>query len=66
IVSYLQANDVLSLARTSKSLRKALLSRSSVAIWRVAISNTEKLPRCPENLSEPQYVALIFATLCAV
>ncbi|KAF8602606.1 hypothetical protein BDV93DRAFT_509153 [Ceratobasidium sp. AG-I] len=64
IASCLRADDVLALARTSKLFRMALMNHASVAVWRAAISNTEKLPQCPETISEPRYVAVIFATLC--
>lgn len=60
------APDVLTLARTNKSIRKLFMSRSSAHVWRAAIANLGAMPRCPATLSEPAYVALVFTTNCSV
>ncbi|KAF8602604.1 hypothetical protein BDV93DRAFT_443874, partial [Ceratobasidium sp. AG-I] len=66
IASRLLAEDVLSLARTSKSFRKVLMSRSSTGVWRAAISNVKGLPPCPSAVSEPRYTAFVFTLPCTV
>lgn len=60
--------DLLSLTRTSKSLRAVLLSRSSISIWKQAFGNVNPpgLPECPPDLTEPQYAELVFGKTCTV
>ncbi|KAF8810070.1 hypothetical protein BYT27DRAFT_7186928 [Phlegmacium glaucopus] len=61
---HLYPSDLLRLARTTKELRHALMSRTSRTIWKNARSNLEGLPDCPGDLSEPQYASLLFEHIC--
>jgi len=65
-MSYLHPLDLLSLSRTTKSLRRLLLNRISRYIWTYALSKIEGLPPCPSDMVEPQYVALMFWKHCFV
>ncbi|KAF9476114.1 hypothetical protein BDN70DRAFT_935311 [Pholiota conissans] len=42
------------------------MSRSSWLVWKSARQNVVALPDCPDDLSEPQYAALMFETLRSV
>ncbi|KAJ3514172.1 hypothetical protein NLJ89_g2520 [Agrocybe chaxingu] len=64
IFSQLNPLDILNLSRTTKELRKMLLNRSSIFIWRRSRENIEGLPECPKDLSEPQYADLVFGRNC--
>ncbi|KAF9481490.1 hypothetical protein BDN70DRAFT_803339 [Pholiota conissans] len=66
IFGLLEPRDLLHIARTTKSLRSLLMSRSSVTVWKSARSNIFGLPDCPDDLSEPQYAALMFVKRCTV
>jgi len=65
IFSLLEPLDVLRLARTTKALRNVLMSRTAMSIWKQALSNDE-LPKCPDDLTEPQYANLAFSEHCHV
>ncbi|TFK25800.1 hypothetical protein FA15DRAFT_668129 [Coprinopsis marcescibilis] len=56
--------DVLQMARTTKELRAILMSRSAIMIWKEALGNVPGLPPCPEDLTEPQWVDLLFGKSC--
>ncbi|GAW06805.1 hypothetical protein LENED_008754 [Lentinula edodes] len=64
IFCYLEPNDLINLARTTRDLRGILMSKSSELIWRTARSNLDGLPPLPKDLSEPQYADLLFCTHC--
>ncbi|KAG8957639.1 hypothetical protein FRC03_009930 [Tulasnella sp. 419] len=67
ICSHLHPLDLLHLARASKSLRAVLMSKTSRAVWKAARQNQEPdMPDRPDFLSEPQYAALIFTSVCQV
>ncbi|KAL5490579.1 hypothetical protein ACEPAI_5412 [Sanghuangporus weigelae] len=59
IARNLSPEDILNLARSTKSWPKLLMSRDSKPVWRAARENVG-LPECPEDLSEPQYADLVF------
>src|SRR6188768_899373 len=42
------------------------MNRSSAPIWRHCRSNIPGLPKCPADLSEPQYAKLMFDLSCNV
>ncbi|KAF9267079.1 hypothetical protein L218DRAFT_985136 [Marasmius fiardii PR-910] len=63
IFSHLWPREILYLSRTSKSLRRMLMSRSYASIWRTARNNAG-LPPLPQDLSEPQYASLAFDPYC--
>ncbi|KAF8604800.1 hypothetical protein BDV93DRAFT_82107 [Ceratobasidium sp. AG-I] len=62
---HLEAPDILALARTNKSIRRLLMSRSSAHIWRTAMVNMVCLGHCPTAMSEPAYTALLFTSYCS-
>lgn len=64
IAVFLMPDSMVALARTNKSLRRLLMSRSAIQIWRVTIQNVEALPPCPPDLCEPLYAALLFSPYC--
>ncbi|KII86711.1 hypothetical protein PLICRDRAFT_163981 [Plicaturopsis crispa FD-325 SS-3] len=64
IFSDLEPPDVLSLARTNKSLRSFLMHSSSTPVWRAARSRMENLPPYAHDLSEPEFAHLVFDDYC--
>ena len=66
ICAHLHPKDILNLSRASKDLRTFFLSRNSMSIWKVALANLPDLPPCPDDLSEPAYVNLMFSLQCHV
>ena len=66
IFGFMHPRDLLNLARTSKSFRALLMSRSSQAFWKASIEGVDGLPKCPPYLSEPAYVNLLFLPHCHV
>ncbi|KAI0048473.1 hypothetical protein FA95DRAFT_1038684 [Auriscalpium vulgare] len=67
--TYLPPVDLLSLARTSKDLRKLLMSRKSASVWKASRGQAPGLlaPEPPEDLSEPAWVDLIYGSaVCSV
>ncbi|KAF7295371.1 F-box domain-containing protein [Mycena indigotica] len=61
--------DLLSLARTNKSIRNFILNRSNIAIWRAAFANNADAggpPGCPSYLSEPAWTRVAFDKSCQV
>ncbi|QRV87478.1 asparaginyl-tRNA synthetase [Ceratobasidium sp. AG-Ba] len=66
IASYLHPKDILMLARASKTVRKILMQRSAIHMWRSAERNIELLPPCPPfRINEAQYAALMFTNECS-
>ncbi|KAE9410789.1 hypothetical protein BT96DRAFT_969103 [Gymnopus androsaceus JB14] len=66
VFMHLNPSDLLSLARTSKTLRNMLMSKSSASIWRATRANMPTLPPLPDDLSEPQYAHLLFSEYCHI
>ena len=66
IIGWLTPLELLSLARTSKTLRSFLMRRSSASLWKAARLNVEDLPPCPSDLVEPAYASLMYDTHCGV
>ncbi|KAJ7897220.1 hypothetical protein B0H14DRAFT_2312791, partial [Mycena olivaceomarginata] len=58
--------DVLRLSRTSKEFRELLMHKSSRSIWRSSLNNVKDLPPCPPNMTEPQWISLVFDHVCQV
>ncbi|KAI0364625.1 hypothetical protein BV20DRAFT_1057049 [Pilatotrama ljubarskyi] len=56
--------DVLQLSRLSRSVRKALLTKSNRHGWKAVLRGNPGLPPCPKHLSEPRYVAILFGPEC--
>ncbi|KAF8605486.1 hypothetical protein BDV93DRAFT_554850 [Ceratobasidium sp. AG-I] len=65
VAAFLMPDSMVGLARTNKSLRNLLMSRSAIQIWRVTIQNVEGLPPCPPSICEPYYSALLFSPYCS-
>ncbi|CAK5264322.1 unnamed protein product [Mycena citricolor] len=66
IFGHLHPHDLLRLARTSRELRGILMHRSSVTVWRAAISNVPGLPGPRPGMNEPQWTDFVFNTTCQV
>ncbi|KAJ7459070.1 hypothetical protein B0H11DRAFT_178141 [Mycena galericulata] len=66
IFGNLQPLDVLRLSRTSKEFRDLLMRRSSITIWKSSLNNVPGLPPCPQWMTEPQWVSLVFDPTCQV
>ncbi|KAF8162825.1 hypothetical protein B0H34DRAFT_296399 [Crassisporium funariophilum] len=64
IFGLLEPLSILHLARTTKPLRRLLMSRSSITIWKRAKEAYPGIPKCPEGMSEPQYAYLAFDMTC--
>ncbi|KAF9029406.1 hypothetical protein BDZ89DRAFT_1132987 [Hymenopellis radicata] len=64
IFSHVEPLDLLRLSRTTKALRKLLMSKSSIGVWQSARLGMEGLPPMIEGLNEPQYANLLFDTHC--
>ncbi|KAI8998691.1 hypothetical protein BD414DRAFT_130450 [Trametes punicea] len=65
VMESLEARDLLSLARTSKTFRDILMDRrKGPPLWRSAIANTVGLPQCPPYMPEPAYVNLVYCNHC--
>ena len=58
--------DLLRLARTSKDLRRLLMNRNSAHIWKTVIQDMEDIPDCPNDMSPPAYVHLLYHSMCHV
>ncbi len=66
VYSYLYPRDLLALARTCKRFRAFLLHRSNESLWRAARENVGNLPPCPQFMSAPAFLNLLFSTHCQV
>ncbi|RDX45051.1 hypothetical protein OH76DRAFT_1026402 [Lentinus brumalis] len=66
LYEHLQPLDLLHLARTTKALRKLLMTRSASAIWRCARENVFDLPDCPKDMDEPTYASFMFEPHCQI
>ncbi|KAG8725327.1 hypothetical protein FRC09_002209 [Ceratobasidium sp. 395] len=65
IVACLMPADLLSLAQTTKFFRKMLMTRTSQHLWKAAMRNVLQLPECPPQLSEPEYISLLYSNTCS-
>ncbi|CAE6397249.1 unnamed protein product [Rhizoctonia solani] len=66
VTSHLLPGDIISLARSNKFFRNLLMDRSAIHIWHGAMKNVEGLPPCPEGMSEPHYLSLLFSKTCSM
>ncbi|GAB1522768.1 hypothetical protein RhiTH_005891 [Rhizoctonia solani] len=53
------------LSRVNKFLRELFMDKRSALIWRSARENHLGLPTCPDEVSEPQYAAMLFTKRCS-
>ncbi|CAE6397280.1 unnamed protein product [Rhizoctonia solani] len=66
IASHLLPGDIINLARSNKFFRNLLMHRSAMHIWHGAMKNVKRLPACPEGMSEPYYLSLLFSKTCSM
>ncbi|KAF8655843.1 hypothetical protein AX16_002927 [Volvariella volvacea WC 439] len=66
VLQFLSPRDLLQLARASKQLHGFLMSESSTHLWEQARRNIDKLPPCPDDMTEPGYASLVFGHRCQV
>ncbi|KAL1658932.1 hypothetical protein GGF50DRAFT_66305 [Schizophyllum commune] len=65
VLGHLDAPSLLQLARTTKYLRKLVLSRSSFKIWKRGYENTKPaMPPPPSGISIPRFVAFVEDEVC--
>lgn len=63
---YLWPIDLLNVSRSMKNLRKILMTRKNVFVWKVAQQNVGGHPKPPADLSEPAFASLLFNEHCYV
>ncbi|TFK84590.1 hypothetical protein K466DRAFT_527128 [Polyporus arcularius HHB13444] len=69
VLQHVHPLDLLHLARTTKALRKLLMMRSALAVWRRARENVPGLPDCPncmDCMDEPTYASFMFEPHCQI
>ncbi|KAI9570860.1 hypothetical protein HD554DRAFT_2312480 [Boletus coccyginus] len=65
LAAYVHPLDLLSLARTCKSLRELLMDKASAFVWKTARrGQVQGLPDCPADMTEPEYANLVFYSRC--
>ncbi|KAF8686260.1 hypothetical protein RHS04_00139 [Rhizoctonia solani] len=65
IARYVHPLDLIMLSRVNKFLRELFMDKRSALIWRSARENHLGLPTCPDEVSEPQYAAMLFTKRCS-
>ncbi|KAF9021738.1 hypothetical protein BDZ89DRAFT_1137777 [Hymenopellis radicata] len=63
VFSWLKPLDLLHLARTTKTFRSLLMSRSSLSAWK-ATREGDNVPAPLPGMSEPAWTALVFESTC--
>ncbi|KAG5638024.1 hypothetical protein H0H81_002225 [Sphagnurus paluster] len=66
IFGHVRPFDLLRLARMTKEFRRLLMHKSSKSVWKTALQQITGLPECPAEMSEPQWVNLVFDPHCHV
>ncbi|KAH7332971.1 hypothetical protein B0J17DRAFT_677073 [Rhizoctonia solani] len=66
VASHLLPGDIISLSRANKFFRNLLIHRSAIHIWHSTMKNVQGLPPCPEGMSEPHFLALLFSKTCSM
>ncbi|KAL1686128.1 hypothetical protein GGG16DRAFT_97147, partial [Schizophyllum commune] len=65
ILGYLDPISLLYLSRSSRDLRKTLMSRSLVWIWKTSYALTDHgLPPAPDDLNIPQFLSFMVDEIC--
>ncbi|KAF8996628.1 hypothetical protein BDQ17DRAFT_1329850 [Cyathus striatus] len=64
IFGQLDPLDLVRLTRTTKTLRRVLLERSAVGVWKQARGNLVNFPKCPKDMSEQAFACLILESHC--
>ncbi|CAE6455649.1 hypothetical protein BN14_03698 [Rhizoctonia solani AG-1 IB] len=65
IARYVHPLDLIMLSRVNKFLRELFMDKRSALIWSSARENLPGLPGCPDEVSEPQYAAMLFTKRCS-
>jgi len=65
IAAQLEPLDILRLSRISKQFRATFASKHSRHIW-IAARRNISMPECPSDLTELQYISLMFEQSCQV
>lgn len=58
-MAYLEPRDLLHLGRVSWGFREILCTPKAAGLWRQSIKCIG-LPPCPDGMTEPAYIALVF------
>ena len=58
-MTYLDPWDLLYLSRASKGFREILVTQKAAGIWKRSIQSVD-LPPCPDDITEPAYIAFVF------
>ncbi|TDL27050.1 hypothetical protein BD410DRAFT_783204 [Rickenella mellea] len=64
IFGHLRPIDLLQLSRANKALNKIMMSNSGVSLWKAARRNIPAFPETPGDMSDAEWVHLIFETNC--
>ncbi|TRM56575.1 hypothetical protein BD626DRAFT_518837 [Schizophyllum amplum] len=64
IFAYVDPEDLLNLSRLTKAWRALLMNRSASPVWRRILAKVKGLPSIPDDMNEPQYVALVCGKHC--
>jgi hypothetical protein len=64
IFSLLNPLDIVRLARTTKALRRILMSHSAIAVWKAALTREPEFHNMPTDMNEPQWANLAFSNHC--
>lgn len=60
---YLDPWDLLHLSRVSRGFREILITPRAAGIWKESIQSVN-LPPCPDDITEPAYIAFVFGESC--
>ncbi|KAH6903613.1 hypothetical protein BKA70DRAFT_1300413 [Coprinopsis sp. MPI-PUGE-AT-0042] len=63
IFGHLAPQDLLSLARATKALRRVVLDKNAIGVWRQSFKAIDA-PPCPNDLQLPAWASLMFDTHC--
>ncbi|CAE6370489.1 unnamed protein product [Rhizoctonia solani] len=66
IALYLRPLDLIRLSRVDKTLRRLLMRRAAIGIWRTVLRNVDALPPSPAEISEPLLASLLFLAECTI
>ncbi|KAG8693327.1 hypothetical protein FRC08_009194 [Ceratobasidium sp. 394] len=66
IALYLMPKDIITLSRSNKFFHNLLMNRTAIHIWHGTMRNVPGLPPCPPDMSEPHFLALIYARNCSM
>ncbi|KAH8836025.1 hypothetical protein DL96DRAFT_104662 [Flagelloscypha sp. PMI_526] len=64
IFGHLHPVDLLHLARSTKNLRRVILTKNALSVWRATYPSPEEIPTAPEDVPLPVWCSLIFENFC--